>query len=155
MHDQRNPRVAQGVDPGGDRQYRRAIERPDPLGADAVLLDEVDRTTAAGELDHVRGVVDDLEGRRAVLALHQPCDVLVEDRLTDMGGDDIDELLSVENASQVAVVEGMGTWQPERGAGDHDGLSCDRLLVLLCGCGLRLVDEPVTLVGEVGWSGHG
>jgi hypothetical protein len=59
--DERDPRVAQRVDAGGDRQLRLAPQRGDPVGVDAELLGQVERSRAARELDHVRGVVDRLE----------------------------------------------------------------------------------------------
>ena len=44
---ERDAGVAQGVDPGGDRQLRVAAERRDPVGVDAELLAEVERARRA------------------------------------------------------------------------------------------------------------
>ncbi len=55
---ERDPGVAQGVDPGRDRQLRVATECREPVRVDAELLVQVELTGAGGELDHVFDAVD-------------------------------------------------------------------------------------------------
>ena len=154
-HHQRNPGVTQGIDPSGDGEDGGAVEGRNPLSADAVLFDEVDRAAPAGELDHLGGVVDDLEGGRAVLALDEPGDVLVEDGFTKVDGDDVDELFAVEDASHVGVVEDVIARQSQRSAGDAHGRRRSRCAVRACVGSLGLALEPVVIVRERAWIGHG
>ena len=120
-HHERDARVAQGVDPGPDRELCRAVEGADALGGDPELLTEVERSGAGRELEHVALALDRLEARAAV-ALHQPRDVLVEDRVAEACGDDVDQLLAAQQPSDVVVVEDvLGAGEAERCPGDDDG----------------------------------
>ncbi len=103
---QRDAGVAQRVDPGRDRELGVAAERRSrsacrprtprrgraPRRAPASLI-----TSAAPSIVSKRG--------RAVVALDQPRDVLVEDLVAQVRGDHVDELLAVQDAREVAVVE--------------------------------------------------
>ena len=82
MH-QRDPGVAQRVEAGADGQPGDASSAGIAVGVDAELVAEVERTGAAGQLDHIVGAVDRLEAPLAVVALDQPGDVLVEDRVAE------------------------------------------------------------------------
>ncbi len=77
--DERDARVAQRVDARADRELRRAAERREPPGVDAEVVLEVHLPGARRELDDVGDVVDRLEVRLAVLALHEAGDVAVGD----------------------------------------------------------------------------
>ena len=120
---ERDARVAERVDAGGDRQLGVAPERGQPFLVDPELLDRVERAGAPGELDHGLEPVDRLERGAAVLALDQPRDVLVEHLAAQAARDHVDSLLAVEQARDVRVVEEpLGAGEPERRAGDDHRL---------------------------------
>ena len=121
--DERDAGVAQRVDAGGDRELRLAPEGGEPVGVDAELLGHVERTGAAGQLDHVGGVVDRLERAAAVLGLDEARDVALGDLAARPRRDHVDELLAVQQPCEVAVVEDLlGAGRADGGAGDHHRL---------------------------------
>ena len=118
-----DPRVAHGVDARADRQLRLAPERQHAFGRDAELLGEIEGAGARGQLDHVVLAVDRLERPAAALALHQPRDVVVEDLVAQLGRDHVDELLALQYARDVGVVEhALDAREAEGRAGDDHGL---------------------------------
>ncbi len=122
VHRQRDPGVTQCVDAGADRQLRRRVERRDPFRRQAELGRQVELAALARELDHVVRGVDRLPSPAARLGLHQPGDLLVDDRLAAADRDRLDERLAVEQPGQVGVVEDtLGAGQAEAGTRDDDG----------------------------------
>ena len=104
MQHEWNAGVAQRVDAGGDSQLSLPPEGGDPLRVDAELLAQVELAGPAGELDHVGGALDRLEAATG-FALHQAGDVLVQDLVADPRRDDVDPLLTVQDAGDVGVIE--------------------------------------------------
>ena len=122
-HDQRNAGIAQGVDSGSNGQAGNAIERGQAIGGDAKLVFHIEWPAATGKLDDVGDIADQLEGRLAVLALHQAGDVLVEHGAAEAVGYGGDELIAVQQTRDVAVVEDvLGSGQAEGCAGDDHRL---------------------------------
>ena len=76
-HHQRYAGIAQRVEAGADRQPRRDVESLVARGIDGELLHHVERCVPAGELDHLRRVVDGLEHRAAGFLLDKARDVHV------------------------------------------------------------------------------
>ena len=140
---QRNARLAQRVQPGGKAVLGRNVQRLHQLGRHAVLLGQVELAGAAGQLEHLSRVGDDLEAARAVLRLDQAGDALVQDALAVALGDQIDELLAAQDAQGVVGVHQrlVGAWQAQAGAADHHRaqrrvVAVARLQV--AGCGLHV-----------------
>ena len=124
---QRDAGVAQRVEAGADRQPGRRVQRRVAVGVDAELADHIERCAAAGQLDDLGFVVDRLERGVAGRALDQAGDVLVEHLAAQPVRDRVDELLAVEDAGDVLVVEDpLGPGQAERRAGDHHRLGGGR-----------------------------
>ena len=120
MEDEGYAGVAKRVDAGADRELGAAPQSRDPVGVDAELGGQVQLATPRGELDHVGDVVDRLEARRPVVALDQTGDVTVEDLVAQARGDDVDELLAMEDPRQVVVVEDpVPSRKAERRPGDR------------------------------------
>ncbi len=113
----------QGVEPCGDGQLGVAPQCGEPLGVHPELGRKVELAPTGRELDDVGRAVDALEHRRAVVALHQPGDVAFGDLVPPRRGDDVDELLAVQDAGHVGVVEDLcGARQAERRPRDDDRL---------------------------------
>ncbi len=120
-----NPRVAQSVDAGGDRQTGHPVQRFHAVLREPVLGDQVQRTRAAGELDDVLGVLDGLESRCPVRALHQPRDAPVEYGCAQIVGHGRDVLVPPQDARDVLLVEDLlPAGEPERGPCDPDAHGC-------------------------------
>jgi hypothetical protein len=120
VHDQRDARVAQRVEPGTDGEARHHVEGRDALGGDAELALQVERARAPGELDGLLRPLDRLEVRALGLALDQTRDVLVHHGAPEAARDDVDPLLAVEDPAHVLVVEdALVARQAEGGAGHH------------------------------------
>ena len=97
------------------------VERRVAVGVDAELLDEVERSVPAGQLDDVGLALDRLEDGSPLVALDQPGDVLVDHLAPDLARDGVDELLAGQDARDVLVVEHpLGAGQAKGGAGDDD-----------------------------------
>ncbi len=75
--DEREAGVAQRVQARADRQPGAVVERRVAFGVDAELLNGVEGSVTAGQLDDVPFAFDRLEDGFAAVALHQPGDVLV------------------------------------------------------------------------------
>ena len=123
---ERDAGVAQCVEPGGDRQLCGASQRRQAVSLHPELGGEVERAGAAGQLDHVGDAVDRFEAGTPRLALGEPHDVLVEDLVAQPGGNDVDQLLTVQQTGEVLVVEHpLGARGAEGGAGDDHRLGAD------------------------------
>ena len=101
VEDEGDAGVAKGVDAGADRELGAAPQSRDPVGVDAELGGQVQLAPLRGELDHVVDVVDRLEARRPVVALDQAHDVTIEDLVAQARGDEVDELLAVEDSRRL------------------------------------------------------
>ena len=120
--DERQSGVAECVDAGCDRELRGAAKSGHPLGFDTELGGQIELAGAGSELDDVGDAVDGLEGRSAGVALGQPDDVLVGDLGAEPARDHVDELLTVEESGEVAVVEeALGARRAQRSARDDHG----------------------------------
>ena len=97
---ERDARVAERVDAGGDRQLGVAPERGQPFVVDPELLGRIERARPRRELDHGLETVDRLERGAAVLALDQSRDVLVEHVAAQAARDHVDPLLAVEQPAR-------------------------------------------------------
>ena len=106
--DQRDPGLAQGVDAGGHRQLGRGVQGLDQLVGHAVLGGEIERAGAAGELDDVLRVVDELEVAAAVGTLDEARHALPGHEPALALGDQLHELLAAQDPLGVARVhEGL------------------------------------------------
>ncbi len=83
---------------------RGHVEGLDQLGRHAVLLSQVKRAGAAGQLDDLGRIGDGLETAAAVFALHHAGDALVDDQVAEALRDEIDELLAAQDAQGVVGV---------------------------------------------------
>ena len=156
-HDQRDASVAQRLDPGGDGQLGRDVERFDARLGHAVLGYQVKVAAPPGELDRVGGIVDHLKDCARGM-LDQAVDALPGHVGALPVGDQLDELLATQQPLDVLVVEYLAVLpgQADRGPADHDRSGqwqhaiTDRGLVTL---GLRrrhaLVDA-LSLIEEIG-----
>ncbi len=102
-HDQRNAGIAQRVDAYRDGQLGCTIKSGQAIGGNAELLFQIERAAASCQLDDVGHIVDGLECRAAVVALDQARDVLVEHRLPQACGDEIDELITAQDAGNIVI----------------------------------------------------
>ena len=120
---QGDARLAQGVEASRQSQLRGDVQRLDQLRRHAVLLGQVERAGAAGQLDHVGRVADGFEAAAAVLALHHAGDLLVDDQVAEALRDEIDELLAAQNAQGVVGVHDrlVGAGQAQPRAADDNG----------------------------------
>ena len=142
---ERDARIAQRIDSGADGQLGGAAERGHTVGLDAELGGDVERAGPAGELDHIGDGVDRLEAGATGFALGEPDDVLVEDLVADASGDHVDQLLAVQDAGDVLVVEHLGgAGRAQRSPGDDDRLRADARRAATGG------DDRARLVQEVG-----
>src|SRR5450755_3532755 len=66
---------------------------------------EIESASAARQLNDVRDIGECLEPRVTVVAFHQASDVFVEHGLPEFRRDRCDELLTPQNAANVAIVE--------------------------------------------------
>ncbi len=118
-HDQRNAGIAQGIDSHGDRQLGVAVESRLAVGGNAEFTFQIERTSASCQLDDIGHIVDGFECRSAIVALHQAGNVLVEHCLPQACGDEIDELIAAQDASEVRIVKDA------LGAGQTESRTCD------------------------------
>ena len=124
---QRDAGVAQRVDTGPDGEPGRRVQRRVAGGVDAELADHIQRCAAAGQLDDLGFVVDRLERGVAGRALDQAGDVPVEHLAAQPVRDRVDELLTVEDAGDVLVIEDpLDPGQAECRAGHHHRLGGGR-----------------------------
>ena len=143
--DERDPGVAKRVDARGDRKLGVASEGRHPIAVDPEFLDRVERPRAGRELDHGLEAIDRLERSTAVIALHQPRDVLVEHVAAKASRNDVDSLLAVQEPPDVRVVEeALGAGEAQGGPGDHHRVGCG--LVTAGGRRCRLGRQPIGAV---------
>ncbi len=118
---QRDARLSQGVEPGGEAILGRDVQRLHQLLRHSILRRQVELASTAGQLDYFLWVLDYLEAAAAVLGLDQPRDALVEDALAEPLRDQVDELLAAQDAQGVVRVHHrlVGPRQAQPGAGDH------------------------------------
>src|SRR5579872_1533785 len=122
-HDQRYARIAQRIDAYGNRQLSVAVESRLAVGGNAELAFQVERTSTSRQLNHICHIGDGFECGPTVVTLHQPRNVLVEHRFAQARGDEIDELITAQNASQVRIVKDvLSAGQPQSRTGDNDWL---------------------------------
>ena len=120
MHDQRDAGVAQGIEPRSYGKPGGRVQRGVAGGVDPELGDHIQRRAAAGQFDDLRLVSDRLERGASGRALDQAGDVPVDHRAAQPVRDGVDELLALEDASDVPVVEDpLDAGQAERRAGHH------------------------------------
>ena len=119
---ERQTRLAQGVQAGGHGHLGGAVERLDQRGRHAILGVQVEVARAPGQADDIGGLVDQGKMAAAIVALHQPDDVLAQHEVAEALGDEVDELLAAQDAQDVVGVhQGLGgTGQAEAGAADHN-----------------------------------
>ena len=104
LRDQRQPGVPHRLETGGDRQLARPVQ----AGAVALRQPELGQREAAqapGEPDRLGALRDRLEDRLARWGLAEAGDVLGEDRVDRRVRQLGDEVVSAEQAVQVAVLE--------------------------------------------------
>ncbi len=122
-HDQRDARVLQSFDARRDGQARHPVQRRQPVLRISVLPVQLQRATFRHKLDDVIRVVDDLEARLAVRALHQPRDAVVRHGPAHLVRHAADELLAPEDPLDVVLLEDpFGARQTQRCTGDADAL---------------------------------
>ncbi len=118
-HDQRDTGVAQGIETHGNRQLGDSVEGGAAIGGNAEFNFQIECAAAARQLDDVSNVVDGFEGRSAVVAFDQAGDVLVEHGLAQTRGDEVDKLITAQDAGEIRVIEDVvGSGQAQGGAGD-------------------------------------
>ncbi len=111
---ERNARLAQCIQPGGNRKLRGDVERLDQLLRDAVFLRQIKVAAAPGQLDHITRVFDYLEATAAVVALDQPRDAPARHLPAEALRDQVDELLAAQDAHGVVRIHHrlVGARQP-------------------------------------------
>ena len=101
---QRDARFAQRVEAGGDCELGGDVECFDQLGRHAILAAQVECARARGQLDHVVRIGERFKTAATVFALHQPRDALGEHVGAEALGDQVDELLAMQDAQGVVGV---------------------------------------------------
>ena len=104
-HDQRNAGVAQCVESHGDRQSRVTVEGGYAFGGNSEFIFQIESAPTARQLDDIRDIGEGLEPGFSVLTFHQARDVFVEHALTEARGNQIDKLIALQNAADVAIIE--------------------------------------------------
>ncbi len=120
---QRNAGLAQGVDAGGHGELGCDVQRLHQLLGHAVLFAQVEGAAARGQLDDVGRVGDGLEAAAAIGRFDDAGDVFVRNRAPEALGDQVDELLTTQDAHRVVGIHQAfaGAGQTQAGTGDDDG----------------------------------
>ena len=130
---QRDARLAQGVDAGGDGELGGDVEGVDELRRHTILFDKVEWPRPAGELDDLGWVGDRFETAAAVFALDQPGDALLNHLVAEALRDEIDELLAAQDAHGVVGVHDWLVRARQAKAGAADDHRTQRRLVAVVG----------------------
>ena len=119
---QGQPGLAQGVQTSGHRHLGSAVERLNQRRRHAVLGVQVEATGPPGQADDIRGLVNRDKLAAAVLALHQPDNVLAQHQAAESLGDQVNKLLAAQNALDVVGIHQRlaSTGQAQASAADHN-----------------------------------
>src|SRR5579864_3754239 len=122
----------QCIDTRRNRQLSAAVQCGQPITGDAKFVFQIELPASTRQLDDVSHIVDSLERRSTVVTLDQPRDVLFEHRLAQARGNEIDELLTPEEASNVRVIEdALGPGQTECRTSYHNRKAGGRAVAAL------------------------
>ena len=121
---QRDPRIAQALEAGGDGELEGRVGGQDALVGDSPV-GEVEASAPAGELDGVAPVADLFEPGGTVAGLHEADDVLLDDAVLLLAVQRVDQALTLEQALDAIVREDAERLarQADREPGDDERLA--------------------------------